>query len=1247
MKPQMSDFGLQRSLGMLFDRERPWRRKFFLLRVANVLNKKFVPSLKPTSLSRNFELMLKQYPEAIVPYLNYIHQSQNNTSALVIVDRISSHSQVTAAELVEVAKYYYSKNKYAEGDALLEQAKSLEPTLLRIYDEEAWNQRHRGNLHREIQALEHCVNLAPSTEETIFWRGWLGDALTRQGKLEEAWEQLKDFYTLPVGNPILLTVAYCARKMNKLSKLEAAYHLFAPTKLGGFNLRRVATAQFDVFRRTDETLNLLEFVDEHSETKLLELSYSAQLKAGNAERALSYLRILVERSDRPAWAKETLGQFLEICDLPEEALKVYSDLVPSEGSKQLRYRRGLLLVASNKTQLAVEQYLDGCKKLGKLHKKLLLLEVDIQLPLLFEHYREAPNLSTEIESLEKIYSRSSSLALLTRAAESLALRFAQQERWSDAWEIIAKAQLVKLPFISVHKRPQNSKEVNLSAKQQFAEVTETEAIRQNIVLYESSLGDTTSCNPLAICLHLLQDPQHSNLQHVWSVQAGTTIHPELLKRSNVSFVRKGSPGYLRYLATAGTLINNSTFETYFIKRKGQRYLNTWHGVPWKTLGRDNRSEPFAYGNIARNFLQADLVLAPDAHTFDVLTRSMDIDAISSAKFLQVGYPRNDLSINLSSAKRLSIRAELGVKANKKLVLFMPTWKGSFDNRVNEVEKSITIAQGLTAPGHIIALRAHHYVREHLYNDSATQEFVLIPEHMDTNELIGAADALVTDFSSVLFDASVVRVPVVKFIAEMKKYSEDRGLYFTPEEVPGANAKTISEAQRYIQLALNAPNYFIEKYEKETARFSNTENGHSTEDVCKWLFNSPHRTPQIKQNERPPTLLLSTGALPPNGITRALRSLLVALDTSSSIPYLFPSANAIASASPETIDDIRTYSRILPHVGAPAGTRMEDEVLRYFSSSSYTNFPFVGQFLISGRKREAQRLFGDIEFDSAVEYSAYDSRNIALLSYGISVSTGKRGIIFHNEMWKEIENRFPRLQSGMNTLQGFDFYGSVSSGVRDYNAETMFQHFHTPREKHITTENMINVAEIVAASDMPLDQSDRDWYSTPGKHACVVARLSPEKNHSALLLALVEVQTTLTQPIKLTFLGDGPLRFDLEQQVRDLDLSDLVRVRGLVPNPPAHLKAVDAMILPSLHEGQPLVILESLTVGTPVVATDTPGSRSVLQEGKLGVLVAITHQGLSEALHRVAEDDLTDTAHFDADVFTEQSLSMFIDAISAS
>lgn len=1244
-------------IGLLVDRDRPWRRDFLLLRAANRLS----PGLVPGAL-RRLENRLHDHPEALVPYLDYLEQREGAEAALSYAQRLAEQSDTTAGMLVEIAKAHYLRRALSLGDFYIERAKEVDPACARIYDEEAWNQRARGNLHREIHAVEQSIALAADEETRLYWRGWLADALVRQGRYADAWGELSTFPSLPAGDERLLIRAYCARRIGRPEAAVEAYRAFAPVAAEtgaaagapGFDLLRVAGLQFEEYQHADEAAELLRELPDSADTRLFELSFLARLQLGELDLALQHARHAAARPDRSAETRGELGRLLELLDRPHDALEVYAGCDQRDLTPLARFRRSALIAAQQDEREAVARYLDGLDLDGTIPGSALEGEVDPQLEGLVSRFNRQLVRPLRLEHLRQIAARASGHELRAQAALGLAAQLAEAEEWAQAWDAVRAAQVERLPFVRLTLEA--SSDLGSPLDLFYDECCETEPIQSRTVLYESSLGATTSCNPLAVCRELLDDPQHADLLHVWSIAPGAAIHPSLLDRPNVVFVRKGSPGHFRYLASAGSIVNNSTIEYGFSKRDGQRYLNTWHGVPWKTMGRDNRSEPFAYGNISRNFLHADAVLGPDPHTLDVLSRGHDVDRLIPHVFVRAGYPRNDLAVKLSDEDRAALRAELGVPADGRLVLYMPTWKGTFTERDAEVQQVVDVARGLGAPGLTVAVRAHHYVSEAFRGAADPDGFVFVPPQLDTNELIGAADAVVTDFSSVLFDAAAVGVPVVKLIADIEAYSADRGLYFGAEEVPGANARSTDEARKMLLQAVQDRQGFVEEYAEQTARFSSPETGTSARRAVELLFgtggdpasvaaseaDAPHPSADRAGGRR--AVLLSTGGLPPNGITRSVRSLIAALDGSEYTPYLMPNRNALEGAETDTLADVRRYSRVLPQVGQYSGTRMEREALQFFSTRRYIDFPLAKRHVARAMEREARRLFGQAVFHSAVEFSAYDSKNIALVNDGVRIDGGRRGIIFHNEMWKEIENKYPRLRAGLLTMDRMAFCASVSDGVRDYNAETMHEHLGVPREKHITIENTINVAEIRALAEIPVEPSDAEWYGSEGAHACVIARLSHEKNHEQLFEALAASRDELSRPVRITCLGEGPLRLELERRIAALDIGDLVRLRGLVPNPQSHLKAAGALILPSLHEGQPLVILEALTVGAPVVATDTPGSRSVLHGGAFGPIVPISFEGLVEALHRVADGRLAGMGEFDPEAFTARSLRMFTEAI---
>lgn len=1217
----------------------PWRKTLLLLQIAEVTHE--TSHRLSAQLIRRVKTRLRRHPQVLVPYFEYLERRLDLDAALAEARQRANLPNATAHELTEIAKFHYLRNALARGDAYIESAKALDPSLPRIYEEEAWNQRARGNVHREVQAVEHLISLVADRNEKFKWEVWLGEALIRNGRYEEAWEYLCAYPKLNARDERLLHSAYCAALLGYWGDAKAAYLQFAPDGNGGADLLRSAHTQLYEFQRADEAARLLSALDDSSPTELLELAFLACIQLGELDLALRRISVAASRVDRAPDTKTHLAQLLELLNRPEEALSVYLSAEAHELNSLSQFRRSALLADNGEIQRAVTTYLGSSRSPKLIRNEAPDYEVDPSLPSrLLSFSNPSASHETKIEQLTQILRRASGESLRTSCSILLGSYLAKQNLWHAAWAAIRSGQVERLPWLPLTVR--NKSNVKSTLGVQYSEIRETEPLHEHTVLYESSLGAATSCNPLAICLEMLRDPDLKDFLHVWSISPMAVIHPKLRELPNVVFVRKGSLGHFYYLAAAKYIVNNSTTEYEFSKREGQRYLNTWHGVPWKTMGRDNVSEPFAYGNIARNFLHADVVLCPDAHTRDVLSRGHDVDLLASSAFVIGGYPRNDLSINMTAEERDQIRGALGLRRGEHLVLYMPTWRGTFAQRNAAVQKVQAVAKRISAPGLKVAVRAHHYVHAEFNSPLDTDGVIYLPGDIDTNELLGAADAVVTDFSSVLFDAAAVGLPVVKYVEDLETYSAERGLYFDPSEVPGANATTIDKVRLFLLEAISDPESFKTRYVAETSRFGSVDDGQSAQRAIDLLFH--YDKGSIADEVPPRTILISTGGLPPNGITQSARSLLKALDPTDYQPYLIPSRNSLDSAEPKALTDVRRFARVLPLVGGPAGTRMEREALQYFSTRRYVDTAVIRDYIRKSQEQESYRRFGKSTFYSAVDFSAYDAKNTAMINYGIRIKHGKRGIVFHNEMWKEIENKYPRLRASLFALDEMDFYASVSDGVRDYNAQSMHEHAGIPQQKHITIENTINVSEIMELADSPLSSEDSRWYQSEGAHACVVARLSPEKNHRQLLEALADSRSELRRPVKITCLGDGPLRYDLEHQISALGLGDLVRLRGQVPNPQAHLKASGAMLLPSLHEGQPLVILEALTIGTPVIATDTPGSRSVLHGGAFGPLVEVSKLGLINALHQISEGTLTDKSSFEPSGYTKHSLNMFLEAI---
>lgn len=158
----------------------------------------------------------------------------------------------------------------------------------------------------------------------------------------------------------------------------------------------------------------------------------------------------------------------------------------------------------------------------------------------------------------------------------------------------------------------------------------------------------------------------------------------------------------------------------------------------------------------------------------------------------------------------------------------------------------------------------------------------------------------------------------------------------------------------------------------------------------------------------------------------------------------------------------------------------------------------------------------------------------------------------------------------------------------------------------------NPVDALRISTLAMD--GKDLFEGRGPHLVSVARLHRQKGFDILLNSLSRVRKSYPD-ISLTILGDGELRADLESMAKKLELDGCVRFLGFINNPYPYIKVADIFVLSSRYEGFANVLLESLALGTPVIATDCPGgNRELIIDGINGWLAPNDDQaGLAETI----------------------------------
>jgi glycosyltransferase involved in cell wall biosynthesis len=138
----------------------------------------------------------------------------------------------------------------------------------------------------------------------------------------------------------------------------------------------------------------------------------------------------------------------------------------------------------------------------------------------------------------------------------------------------------------------------------------------------------------------------------------------------------------------------------------------------------------------------------------------------------------------------------------------------------------------------------------------------------------------------------------------------------------------------------------------------------------------------------------------------------------------------------------------------------------------------------------------------------------------------------------------------------------------------------------------------------------------------VGRLSPEKGQAGLLRAFAQLREKHAE-LKLRLVGDGPDRASLETLAGEIRISDAVTFAGRLPEGEtlAEIARADILVLPSFLEGLPIVLMEAMAVGVPVIASRVAGIPELVEDGETGLLFTPSNWNeLSSSIDRLLGEE---------------------------
>ena len=179
-------------------------------------------------------------------------------------------------------------------------------------------------------------------------------------------------------------------------------------------------------------------------------------------------------------------------------------------------------------------------------------------------------------------------------------------------------------------------------------------------------------------------------------------------------------------------------------------------------------------------------------------------------------------------------------------------------------------------------------------------------------------------------------------------------------------------------------------------------------------------------------------------------------------------------------------------------------------------------------------------------------------------------------------------------------------------------------RHVLT--LHNPIEFSVIEEYAQEPTEEDVFASDAINFVSVGRLSAEKGHLRLLQAMRDLKDTYK--CRLVLVGDGDQRTALEEKVSLYGLENGVHFLGSKENPYPYMRSADALVIPSRIESFGLVALEAMAVRTPIIMTDTIGGRIVTDQGKYGLLIDNSTEGVVDGMRRFLEDP--DYGHSDTD-----------------
>lgn len=306
------------------------------------------------------------------------------------------------------------------------------------------------------------------------------------------------------------------------------------------------------------------------------------------------------------------------------------------------------------------------------------------------------------------------------------------------------------------------------------------------ILFMSFGGQKYDDSPRALYESMKQDEFFKDYTFVWGFTDPSNyeyVDCDKVKLDTISFYRTA-------LSSAIWINNSSVSRGLNLKQRGIFEVNTWHGTPLKKMGDDIKNNVSYFEKATAD---SDVVYCAqseyDQKIFEKLFRTDKKNIIIS------DLPRNDSLLSYSKETIQQIKYNLNIDSDKKVILYAPTFREYDRSGTNAcyIKPPMDLKKWVERLGeeYVILFRAHYEII-HVLGIEDNQFMRNVSSYPCLNDLMVISDMLISDYSSIYFDYSILEKPMFNFSYDYDIYCEKRGLYLDLKEVLPCNINYTEE-----------------------------------------------------------------------------------------------------------------------------------------------------------------------------------------------------------------------------------------------------------------------------------------------------------------------------------------------------------------------------------------------------------------------------------------------------------------------